>query len=80
MEVAVEEETIFLMEILYKLFYRENHGLLLKVRILIVSVEVLVEYVHTVVAVGNSIRIYHRDQHEHEVLPEQLSSDVISKN
>ena len=52
-------------------------GLLVDVWVVVVPIEILIEDIHPIVPVINSVRIYHRDEFEHEVFSQDFSTDIL---
>jgi hypothetical protein len=53
--------------------------LLRKAGSLIMSVEVLVEHIHAVIAVEDAIRVEHGHHHEHKIFEQQVGSQVVAE-
>ena len=76
-QVQVHEQSLILGVVLAEAFDSEAGGLLLGVRVGVVAVEVLVEGVHPAVPPHHAIRVEHRHQHKHEILPQKKSPCIF---
>jgi hypothetical protein len=70
MEVTVHDQMVLLVKMVSQLTNCIACWLGCRIGILVVSIEILIELVHTVMTLVHSIGVEHWDAIEHEVLPQ----------
>lgn len=76
-KIAIHDQMVFFVQIICNFSYSITRRLRDWIRVVVISVEVLIVLVHSVMTLINTIRIEHRDNIENKVFSQKVGSSVL---